>query len=139
MALLPCQNQLHYIVYAHGHWWSNHHSTSHILHLLNVCFSVPCFVHPSSSATVQYMANMTSSMSSYFMPWKAHWKIVQNYIVFFFMIVQCTLMCLSIGPPKIIEFPFVLKGKLMVLGVSIFMHISIVSWNNYLYLLCFVS
>ena len=31
-----------------------------------------------------------------------------------------TLICLSIGIPKTINFPFVPNGKLIVLGVSIF-------------------
>ena len=34
-----------------------------------------------------------------------------------------TLKCLSIGTPKISNFPFVLNGKLMILGVPIFKHI----------------
>ena len=34
-----------------------------------------------------------------------------------------TLKCLSIGTPKIINFPFVSNGKLMFLGVPIFKHI----------------
>ena len=36
---------------------------------------------------------------------------------------KVTLMCLSIGTPKTINFPFVPNGKLMVLGVHIFEHI----------------
>ena len=36
-----------------------------------------------------------------------------------------TLKCLSIGTLKIINFPFVPNGKLMVLGVPIFEHIII--------------
>ena len=36
-----------------------------------------------------------------------------------------TLKCSSIGTPKIINFPFVPNGKLMILGVPIFEHIII--------------
>ena len=36
-----------------------------------------------------------------------------------------TLKCLRIGTPKTVYFPFVPNGKLMVLGVPIFMHIII--------------
>ena len=34
-----------------------------------------------------------------------------------------TLKCLSIGTPKIINFPFVSNGKLMILGVPIYKQI----------------
>ena len=34
-----------------------------------------------------------------------------------------TLKCLSIGTSKIINFPFVSSGKVMVLGVPIFKHV----------------
>ena len=36
-----------------------------------------------------------------------------------------TLMCLNIGTPKTINFPFVPNGKLMILGVPIFEHMII--------------
>ena len=36
-------------------------------------------------------------------------------------------MCLSLGTPKIITFPFVPNGKLMVLGVPIVKHIKLCS------------
>ena len=37
-----------------------------------------------------------------------------------------TLLCLSIGTPKTINFPFVPNGKLVVLGVRIFKHIRVI-------------
>ena len=37
----------------------------------------------------------------------------------------CTLKCLSIGTPKIFNFPFVSNGKLMFLGIPIIKHIVI--------------
>ena len=40
-----------------------------------------------------------------------------------FLISYNTLKCLSIGTPKIINFPFVSNGKLMILGVPIFKQI----------------
>ena len=39
--------------------------------------------------------------------------------------VRITLKCLNIGTPKTFNFPFVPKGKLMVLGVPIFENIVI--------------
>ena len=36
-----------------------------------------------------------------------------------------TVMCLSIGTPKIINFPFGTNGKLIILGVPIFKHIRV--------------
>ena len=36
-----------------------------------------------------------------------------------------TLMCLSIGTPKILNFPFVPNGKLSILGVPILKHITV--------------
>ena len=35
-------------------------------------------------------------------------------------------MCLSIGTPKILNFPFGTNGKLSILGVPIFKHIRVV-------------
>ena len=35
---------------------------------------------------------------------------------------ESTLMCLNIGTPKIIDFPFGTNGKLMVFGVPILKH-----------------
>ena len=40
-------------------------------------------------------------------------------------VVYDTLKCLSIGTPKIINFPFVSNEILMILGVPIFNHIII--------------
>ena len=34
-------------------------------------------------------------------------------------------MCLNIGTPKIINFPFGTNGKLMVLGVPVFKHLGL--------------
>ena len=36
-----------------------------------------------------------------------------------------TLICLNIGTPKIINFPFWINGKLMILGVPILMYFRI--------------
>ena len=35
------------------------------------------------------------------------------------------IMCLNIGTPKIINFPFGTNGKLMVLGVPVFKHFRV--------------
>ena len=40
------------------------------------------------------------------------------------MNILVTIMCLSIGTPKIINFPFVPNGKLNILGVPNFGHIT---------------
>ena len=41
------------------------------------------------------------------------------------MKIMHTVMCLSIGTPKIINFPFGTNGKLSILGVPIFKHIRV--------------
>ena len=47
------------------------------------------------------------------------------YCVILLQASHYTLKCLSIGTPKIINFPFVSNGKLMFLGVPIFKHIML--------------
>ena len=40
-------------------------------------------------------------------------------------IISTTVICLNIGTPKIINFPFGTNGKLSILGVPIFKHIRV--------------
>ena len=44
-------------------------------------------------------------------------------------------MCFSIGTPKIINFPFVPNGKLIILGVPQFRHITVSGTNGKLIIL----
>ena len=52
-------------------------------------------------------------------------EILARFLRWLVKLFDITLKCFNIGTPKTINFPFVLNGKLMVLGVPIFEHIII--------------
>ena len=43
------------------------------------------------------------------------------------VLLRTTIMCLSIGTPKSINFPFVTNGKLMIFAVLLYKHMTVLS------------